>query len=334
LSTASFQRTDLGMQTSDIAGFVTQLKDLGVSRIDGHVVADASWFDARQAVTDWTSGVRSSCGPLGALTLNEGLNDGHAVADPAEYTARVLTKRLRAAGIAVTGGPLTGVTPQGAYCAVTLLSAPLSDLLTHMDKESDNFFAEMLLKGLGRDLYGEGTTDAGLQALRGALTQSGAAPGSYRIADGSGLSYEDRLTAGDLVKLLVAMYRSDDFDTFYDALSVAGVDGTLEDRMRGTAAQGDAHAKTGTLDVAAALSGYVTSADGHLLAFSILVNGDPVDDWHAMQAQDAIVAALAASRIGGGLRLAPGAGQHVQGAADPTPVPARALVPCPEVPAA
>lgn len=203
-----------------------------------------------------------------------------------------------------------------------------------MDKDSDNFFAEVLLKGLGRDLYDEGSTNAGLQASRDVLAQIGAEVGSYRLADGSGLSYDNRLTTGDIVRLLVAMYRRDDWSVYHDSLAVAGVDGTLEERMEHTAAAGNAYAKTGSLAVAVALSGYVTTADDHLLAFSILSNGHDLDYWRTTRAHDAIVAALAAGRLGGEprLRSTPTERQHVCGAAGAAYITGRALVPSVEVP--
>jgi D-alanyl-D-alanine carboxypeptidase/D-alanyl-D-alanine-endopeptidase (penicillin-binding protein 4) len=102
--------------------------------------------------------------------------------------------------------------------------------------------------------------------------------------------------------VLGAMRQRDDFDAYYDSLAVAGKDGTLEDRMRGTAAAGNAHAKTGTLNIAVCLSGYVESANGHLVAFSILMNGGSMgtSDWgKATTAQDKIVVALAKASLPG-----------------------------------
>ena len=163
--------------------------------------------------------------------------------------------------------------PDTARAVDQQYSAALRAVLRHMNKESDNFFAEMLLKGLGKDFYGEGSTAAGTRASKDALHALGVKTGTYVIQDGSGLSYGDRLTAEGVVKVLGAMRQREDFDDYYDSLAIAGKDGTLHDRMRGTAAAGNAHAKTGTLNVAVCLSGYVTSANDHLVAFSILMNG-------------------------------------------------------------
>jgi len=297
LSTLSFQRTEFGLSTSCITEFVRELKALGVTKISGRVVGDASWFDGRRAVANWTPGVRDSCGPLSGLTVNEGLKDDEPVADPARYTARVLTTKLEAAGIVVTGGPRTGVTPDDAYLAVTLLSAPLSDLIRHMDKQSDNYFAEMMMKGLGRDFRNEGSTAAGLRVTRATLDALGLSRQDYRVYDGSGLSYSDRFTARVVAKLLRVMTTRADFRPFFDSLSIAGVDGTLRKRMRGTAAYRTFRGKTGTLNISSCLSGYVTDAAGHRLVVSMLMNGGPVNVWAAHRAQDAIAVALAKSRL-------------------------------------
>ncbi len=113
------------------------------------------------------------------------------------------------------------------------------------------------------------------------------------MRDGSGLSYQDRLTARAALRILGEMARRDDFAVFYRSLAVAGVDGTLEHRMRGTAAAGNVRAKTGTLNDASSLSGYATTRNGHTLSFSMLMNGHPVDVTRAHAAQDAVAALLA-----------------------------------------
>ena len=116
-----------------------------------------------------------------------------------------------------------------------------------------------------------------------------------RVRDGSGLSYQDKLTARAVLKILGAMAKRPDFPVFRRSLAIAGVDGTLKDRMRGTAAAGNVRAKTGTLNVASSLSGYVTAANGHTLTFSMLMNGRPVPSDKAHAAQDAVAVLLARS---------------------------------------
>jgi serine-type D-Ala-D-Ala carboxypeptidase/endopeptidase (penicillin-binding protein 4) len=297
LSTASFQKNVLGLRTSTLGSFVTYLKALGVTKIRGRIVGDATWFDARRTVWTWKPGLEKYCGPLSALSVNEGLYRGARVSDAPRYAARRLREALEAAGIDVTGGAAAGSVPRGDYLAATVWSAPLSSLLKTLNKASDNFFAEMLLKGLGRDFRGAGTTAAGLRVARATLWSLGVPDASFRLYDGSGLDYHDRLSAAAISRLLRVMARRADFATFYDSLAIAGRDGTLRKRMRGTAAEGNFHGKTGTLAIASNLSGYVTSTAGHGVVVSILMNAGWVDTWRARRAQDRIVVALAKSAL-------------------------------------
>jgi len=174
-----------------------------------------------------------------------------------------------------------------------------------MNKPSDNFYAEMLTKGLGAQFAGGGTTARGVTAERAFLVSVGLGAKTFTLTDGSGLSYYDRLTTLDITKLLTAMSQRTDWKTFWYSLSVAGVDGTLSARMRGTAAKGNLHGKTGTLTDASNLSGYVKSANGDWLDFSLLMNKHDINVSAAHAAQDAIGVALARSRPGGKVVWAP-----------------------------
>jgi serine-type D-Ala-D-Ala carboxypeptidase/endopeptidase (penicillin-binding protein 4) len=295
LSTESFAERHWGMETSDIQDLVRDLRKLGVTRVTGSIMADDGYFDSRRAVVNWRPSVLACCAPLSALTLNESTSStGSYVEDPALAAAGTLTKRLRAAGIRVVHAPSRAVAPVTATLACTEDSTSLAHVLAAMNKPSDNFLAEELLKGLGAGFGAGGTTASGAAVATSFLKGIGAG-GGFRLRDGSGLSYQDRLTTHTVLKILGEMSRRADFRVFRASLSVAGVDGTLEDRMRGTAAAGNVHAKTGTLNVASSLSGYVTAANGHQLSFSMLMNGDPVDVTAAHAAQDAVAVLLARS---------------------------------------
>jgi D-alanyl-D-alanine carboxypeptidase/D-alanyl-D-alanine-endopeptidase (penicillin-binding protein 4) len=318
LSTRAYQKSVFGMTTASFEVFARDLKRDGVRKVKGRVIGDASWFDKLKTVPSWKDGLQLECGPLSALSGNQGLENGNRVAAPATYAARLMTEALRKAGVKVKGKPGTGKVPETARLADQQYSVALRAVLKHMNKDSDNFFAEMVLKGLGKEFYGEGSTAAGTKASKAALHALGVKTGTYVIEDGSGLSYGSRMTAVGLVKVLGAMRQRDDFDDYYRSLAIAGKDGTLDDRMRGTAAAGNAHAKTGTLNVANCLSGYVTSANDHLVAFAILMNGGSLDWAKATEAQDEIVVALAKASLPGEpvLAVTPVLRQHSVSALD------------------
>jgi D-alanyl-D-alanine carboxypeptidase len=302
LSTRDYQREVFDMTTASFQAFARTLKGEGIKKITGRVLGDASWFDKLKTVPTWKDGLQLECGPLSGLSGNQGLDNGNRVSAPATWTARLMTEACRNAGVKVKGKPGSGKVSATAQLLKRQYSAALPGILRHMNQMSDNFFAEMLLKGLGKDFYGEGSTKAGTKASKDSLHALGIATGTYVIQDGSGLSYGNKLTAAGIAEVLGAMRQRDDFDVYYDSLAIAGEDGTVDDRMRGTAAGGNARVKTGTLNIACCLSGYVESANDHLVAFSILMNGGSVgtSGWAAAtHTQDVIVAALAKARLPG-----------------------------------
>ncbi len=307
LSTLSYQRHEMHLSTSSFEAFARQLRRLGVRKVSGRVRGDDSWFDARRTGPAWKPGLEEECGPISALSGNEGLRRGTPVRSPARWAAALLTRALRAAGITVTGKPGSGIVPAADRLLAQQRSAPLGTLLKRMNKDSDNYFAEVLLKGLGKDYVGFGTSDAGVKVAAATLQTLGLPVAALTMRDGSGLSYKDRVTPEFLVQLLTAMTRRPEGGAYYDSLAIAGVDGTLEDRMRGTQAQGNARAKTGTLNIAVSLSGYVLSANARSVAFSLLTNGSPVDWTRATRAGDAIVVLLARSRLPGNPLQSPAA---------------------------
>jgi D-alanyl-D-alanine carboxypeptidase/D-alanyl-D-alanine-endopeptidase (penicillin-binding protein 4) len=294
LSTRDYQRAVFDLTTASFEYFARTLKREGIKRISGRVLGDASWFDKLTTDPTWKDGLQLECGPLSALSGNQGLDNGNRVNAPATWAAKLMTEACRNAGIKVAGAPGTGKVPDSALLLKRQYSAALPGILRHMNQMSDNFFAEMLCKGLGKDFYGQGST-AAVHAI-------GVKTGTYVIQDGSGLSYGNKITALGITQVLGAMRQRDDFDVYYDSLAVAGEDGTVDDRMSGTAAADNAHVKTGTLNIAVCLSGYVESANDHLVAFSILMNGGSIgtSGWgSATTTQDAIVAAIANATLPG-----------------------------------
>ena len=139
-------------------------------------------------------------------------------------------------------------------------------------KVSQNLYAETLLKALGTADGGVGTAGAGRAAARTTFDKWGVARDSYQITDGSGLSRSNYVSTEMIMALLERMHREEHRDAFVATLPIAGKDGTISTRMRRTLAEGNAVAKTGSINNVRSLSGYVRTRDGELLAFSIIAN--------------------------------------------------------------
>jgi len=180
---------------------------------------------------------------------------------------------------------------------LAMRSPPLRDVLPALQKPSQNQIAELLLKTVASRVTGAGRADSGRRVVETQLMAWGAEADGFAVRDGSGLSRHDYTTPRTLVKVLDAMRRHQDFKVYYDALPIAGVDGTIDKRMRGTVAQGNVHAKTGYIDKARSLSGYVTTADGRMLIFSMLCNNYVVPTATVNRVQDSLAVRLASLRL-------------------------------------
>jgi serine-type D-Ala-D-Ala carboxypeptidase/endopeptidase (penicillin-binding protein 4) len=279
--------TSLGLER-----LAAQLRLAGIARIEGRVLGDESWFDAQRTAPGWKAVFFvNECPPLSALAVDRAFYDHHVARQPALAAAGRFRQLLRKDGI--EAGPAgLGRAPEGAYGLAQIESDPLPDLLATMDRESDNFIAEELLKAIGAEAGDGGTTAAGAAIVRRDLAAAGIPLAGIRIVDGSGLSLADRLTARALSLLLAFAWNDPDLrQPVWSAMPVAGVSGTLEDRMRHAPARGAVRAKTGTTDRASALSGYVR--DRYFCA--VLQNGEPVASSSARKAQDRFASALAST---------------------------------------
>ena len=204
----------------------------GILRVEGSVLGDESRFDVLRGSFD-TGGAydRDIGGVLSALALNRGFSkDGQ----PAAQAARQFAKALRADGVRVEGRSGAGETPADARELASVASPPMRDLIRMTNVPSDNFLAEMLVKDLGAEFAGAGTTAAGIGVMRTQLAAFGVTP---QVLDGSGLSRADRTTPRQVVHLLEAMHGQEIAGAFEGSLAVAGRTGTIRKRMRGTAAQ-------------------------------------------------------------------------------------------------
>jgi D-alanyl-D-alanine carboxypeptidase/D-alanyl-D-alanine-endopeptidase (penicillin-binding protein 4) len=271
-----------------------QIRAAGITRVTGHIVADESWFDSRRTALGWKASFYiEESPPLSALIVDRGVVGRFTSHDPALAAGDLFRAALLRVGVRVAGGSVHGVADDTAEPLAAIDSPPLGAIVRWMDRVSDNFEAEMLLKELGAVQADRGTTPAGVGVVTGLLAQAGVPLEGVRIVDGSGLSLLDRFTTNALVSLLMVMWNDPGVrPELLAALPVAGRSGTLVDRMRGTAAAGVVLAKTGTTSNASALSGFV----GDRYVFSILQNGWPISFSWARIAQDRFAAVLAASQ--------------------------------------
>ncbi|MCW3066532.1 MAG: D-alanyl-D-alaninecarboxypeptidase/D-alanyl-D-alanine-endopeptidase [Solirubrobacterales bacterium] len=275
-----------GATMEDLAG---QVAAAGITRVVGRVIGDESRFDALRGGPSSHFGVSTDNeGQFTALAFDRGLNpsNGRFQPDPAAFAAAQLAVALRHAGVRVRAGGFAGTAPSDAQAVAHVTSPPMATLVRMTNTPSDNFFAETLLKALSASATGRGSTAGGAGVVLDRLQQDLFL--RPQIVDGSGLSRGDRTSPAEIVALL----RSERNDgPFVDSLAVPGRTGTLRRRMRGTAAAGRCHGKTGTLHDVSNLAGYCTAANGHLIAFAFLMNR--ISPVFAKGLQDRMTVALA-----------------------------------------
>jgi serine-type D-Ala-D-Ala carboxypeptidase/endopeptidase (penicillin-binding protein 4) len=279
-----------------LALLASSVRAAGIRRVTGLILGDESYFDGMRVAPGWkASFYKEECPPLSALIVNRGHVGLRISDDPARTAARLFKAALRNAGVAVPSRSTKGVAGAGAVQVAVARSNPLSWLVHTMNRGSDNFYAEMLLKELGARLRGRGTTAAGARVVRAELVERGVTMTGVRIVDGSGLSAYDRLTGRAVTQLLISAVSDAGIkQQFVGSLAVAGVNGTLADRMESGPAYRHVLAKTGTTDRASALSGYATNGSyAPRYVFSIIMNGSPIPWWYARQAQDRFAQVLA-----------------------------------------
>jgi serine-type D-Ala-D-Ala carboxypeptidase/endopeptidase (penicillin-binding protein 4) len=254
--------------------------------------------------------------PLGDAGANEAL----AVEDPASFAGQLFRSMLEKRGVIVNGRTTarhTELASLSTFSVTALASAhdgggdaspssrskqpmvlasydsrPLTEDLRVINKVSQNLHAEMLLRLLGHEKGNAGTIESGLEVLKGFLTQAGVPSDEYVFYDGSGLSRQNLVTPNAVVTLLQYAAKQPWGRIYSETFPVAGVDGSLADRFRGTPAQGIVLAKTGSLDHVKSLSGYATTTSGDRVAFSIFTNNFDVPGRRAQDAIDRVVEAI------------------------------------------
>jgi D-alanyl-D-alanine carboxypeptidase/D-alanyl-D-alanine-endopeptidase (penicillin-binding protein 4) len=284
---------DPTLSRADLRALATQVKSLGILSVTGGVIGDESSYDARRVVAGWKPGFFiDESPPLSALVVDRARVGRMVTRTPALAAATAFRDALRQAGIAVDGPVRTAPADEWSELLASVSSPTLAAMVRFMDRESDNFTAEMLLKQLGLAELGRGTSAAGASVVTTTLVEAGVPMTGVRIVDGSGLSLLDRLTANALGSLLEIAWADPAVrPALLAALPVAGVNGTLQHRLRKPPARGRVLAKTGTTDNASSLSGYVSDR----YAFAVVQNGHPLSYWWARRAQDRFAQVLAGS---------------------------------------
>ncbi len=196
------------------------------------------------------------------------------VNNPSLFTTTTFKDALEQLGIIVEGSAALGNIPQKSRRIAVYRSEPLASVICDSNKASNNFVAEQILKTLGAEVLGSpGTTLKGLQVIQEFLAGLDIPPDTYVLENGSGLSRNNRLSPEQIVTLLTYMHENFEVRSEYLAsLAVAGVDGTLQRRLRDTQAERRLRAKTGAIRSVSCLSGYVVSRDNEVFAFSIMMN--------------------------------------------------------------
>jgi serine-type D-Ala-D-Ala carboxypeptidase/endopeptidase (penicillin-binding protein 4) len=267
---------DPSFSTSHLRSLTKQLKDRGVRKVD-LLIGDDTVFRGEPFNPFWADRHRGEgyAAPVNSLLLNENnIYDG-SVPNPGNYLVGEFRKMLTSSGIQIVNSTLVKRTPApaGEVELANVISPPLSSLIAETNQSSNNVYAEAILKTLGRlqEPTTLDTTASGVNAVRSVLTDLGVNPNRYSMVDGSGLAERNRASAEAFVQTLQAMALRPDADVFRRSMAVAGRSGTLQNRMANTSAAGVVAAKTGTLQGAISLSGYVNSGTSPLV-FSILVN--------------------------------------------------------------
>ncbi len=274
-----------------LGALAAQVRAAGIAEV-ATVQVDASRFEPATTARGWQDWqVPTYVGPMSALVVddNRSRSDAAYLADPALGNGEAFVAALRSAGVRVGGGVTHGVSAPSMPVVAALDSPTVAELSHDMLLRSDNEIAESLVRTIG-----DGRTELGTDRIAAALAPWCLHLGGD-VADGSGLSREDRRSARDWRRVLQVALEQPWATDVWSGLPVAGRTGTLSGRLTGPATNGNVTAKTGTIIGGSALSGYATTADGRRVVFSIVVNGEPAAAARAVGAIDRLVAAVVGS---------------------------------------
>jgi len=292
LGAPAFYNRFLGGLGTNLFALTPKIRAAGIRSVTGRLYADDTVFDRLRGVADSGYATSSYIGPLSGLSFNSGYSSAAArsfAGDPAKVAATALARALRAGGIGIAAKPALEAAPAGAKTIAVVRSPSLDRIVNSTDVYSNNFFAETLIKLLGARFGGAGTTAAGAAVVARFARQHSS---GVHAVDGSGLTHTNRASPTQVVNLLQSMRGTPVGEDFIQDLALAGSEGTVAERMHGTAAAGHCRTKTGTLTGVSNLSGYCFNSDGKTMVFSILM-GSVRDLSLAHAEQDLIAGAIA-----------------------------------------
>lgn len=276
-----------------------QVNDLAVTR-------DASPPQKDSVVSNSNSITISRIPGENTITIQGSIDRGSqavseqlSVDDAPNYFATVFRETLQAHGITVTGAAMTTadlnerINYNQTRILINHLSPPMSDIVRVINKKSHNFYAEQVLRTIGKEALGKGDWRTGALSVKHYLSFTGIDPEQVSLYDGSGLSRMDLISPDDFTSLLRAVYNDVRIKAAFDSsLPVMGIDGTLSARLRDSRAMGNVKAKTGSLTGVRSLSGYLTTKENEPLAFSIIINNYTVAGGEAQNLIDLLVLRL------------------------------------------
>jgi serine-type D-Ala-D-Ala carboxypeptidase/endopeptidase (penicillin-binding protein 4) len=274
------------------------IKDAGVTHVTGSIVGDESRYDQVRKAPGWLEWQQPlPAGSMSALMVNSNSRVGSQeyLANPTMHNANLVKESLEEVGVRVDGEGTVGAADDSAEVVAEMESYTVAEMVQLMLLESDNMVAEMLTKEIGLIEAGEPSSAAGLAAIETAVEDELCVELDGISDDASGISREDKRSAREWRTMLQAAQDEEWWPIFYGGLPVAGQEpGTLKYRFVDQAAAGDLRAKTGTVGVSVALSGYLTTDGGRDVVFSVIANGS--DPEPAVAAMDQLVNVVAADQ--------------------------------------
>lgn len=281
-----------------LRGIVTLKPDTKFVRIENHSVTVPSYTLNELNITrDWVNSKNTII--IKGNVREDEISDSseHSeklnLLEPEKYFLTLFKEHLEKENIYSNGKLDIQTLPEGSVYLAEI-NRSLAEILINLNKESDNLNAEMLLYALAlKDSISPATAKNGIEIIKSLIDSIGRDPDDYSLADGSGVSRYNLVSAELIIELLKYMYRHSEFVPFYKSLPIAGVDGTLKKRMKKTLAESNVHAKTGTLKGVSSLSGYVFAKNGNLISFSIIMQNYVENKSVARSFQDQICELLA-----------------------------------------